>query len=206
MVAEEHYMRTYTKLMSATLAALIVLAFGVGTSTASNGLEVSPQVFSVLSAALSFVAGEFNVICEVLRVYSLHRSIPKVAGTLAGYVTNVIILRCQNGDTVRVLNFPWHIRYVGFGGTLPRISEVRFQVEGTAFLITTAFGFGRCLYGGTVEGFASLEAGGRVTSITAEGTAGLLVDLSLGACPSSGTVRGILDRFLNRIIPTVRLI
>ena len=116
----------------------MALSFAAGTASANRGLEVgSPGNITGTSRVTFEEAGGGGIACNVTRVITLHRSIPKVLKTLIGYVREVRIGRPEECTArfpvtrilrIVILELPWHLTYEGFGGTLPRITEIRILV------------------------------------------------------------------------------
>ncbi len=197
----------YSKLLLTGLVAAFILALGAGVSSASRGLEASVASgelgrIAADSRSLTFTDEEstVSIICELRTTITLHRTVAKAAGSLAGFVTAATPANCRGGR-VRILNLPWHITFVSFSGTLPAITSVRLQLNGASFLIEAFFGIAECLYRGNPQG--TTVGGTTVTSITAdERIRTPLFDerLSSVACPRNGIFRGSLT-----VTPNVRL-
>jgi len=196
------------KFLLGAFAALMVLAIGAGSAAANRSLRASVASgelgrITTVSRALTFTDEEasFSIVCEVTRVLSLHASVAKVAGTLAGLVREVRIANCRGGTvTVLTENLPWHVTYVSFTGTLPSIATVTLELRNVGFLVSAFFGFGRCLYGGSARGITG--GGTTVTSLTAEERRALPLVTNLGGfeCPAGGIFRGSFT-----VTPNVRL-
>jgi hypothetical protein len=134
-------MRLRSKLLFAGLAAAALLAAAV-TLASANRLAVSEQQFRQIFTNLRFEAAGHNVNCAVTLEGSFHsRTMAKVLESLIGYVTLASVTACTGG-TARVLSesLPWHIHYLGFGGTLPIITSVKLGLAGAAFRIETSAG------------------------------------------------------------------
>lgn len=192
-----------SKLVITALTAALVLALGVGAASASNGVSVDNTSTRATSARLTFAdgSGSFRVVCEVVLTISLHRTIAKSAGTLAGFITAVEVRNCSGGNA-RVLNasLPWHVTYVSFEGTLPNITSVRLQLNGAAFLLEAFFRAARCLYRGNPQG---TTGGSPVNEIRADGSRTIALfeeALSSISCPRTGRFEGTFS-----VSPTVRL-
>ena len=167
--------------------------FAVSTSTAFAGrLSLSSQTFRSTFSRLDFAGGLGTVECDVTLEGSLHeRTIAKVEGNLIGYITSAIVAnRCRRGSaTILRESLPWHIRYLGFFGTLPNISSfestivrVEYQIKEPVFLITCLAAFGRLV------SLFSRAAGGALTSMTFNGR--LSTD-----CGAEGTFSGRSSSF-----------
>jgi hypothetical protein len=57
--------------------------------------------------------------------------------SLIGYITRASVSTCQIGGPATVLTatLPWHVRYRGFTGLLPNITELRTTVTGAGMQI-----------------------------------------------------------------------
>jgi len=201
-------MRISGKLLLAALTASLILAIGVGTASASNGIRLTATSGSLArvradTRALTFSGGGFEVICEVSRTLSLRETIAKVERTVAGGVTDVRVANCRGGNA-RVLApeaaRPWPVRYISFAGTLPNITSVRLEIVGAAFLLEVFFGFGRCLFRGNPQG--TTVGTPTITEVRADERIGLREVINLGGaeCPTEGFFRGVLT-----VSPTVRM-
>jgi len=129
--------------------ALVTIAFAAMVHGASaRELTFSSQSIRAVWAPVFVIvpmspAAEFR--CLMTLEGSFHsRTIGKAPGNLIGYITRAIAGPCggegqmwvHNG-TERVLggeapatSLPWHMKYLGFTGTLPAISEVRILLRG----------------------------------------------------------------------------
>lgn len=147
-------MRTSSKLILAALTAALVLAVTVGTASARNGLTASPSETTATFGELSFGAGTgVEAVCEVSLIVTLHASIPKSVGTLAGF-TRIRINSCSKG-TATLLQEPntrYHVLFGGFTGTLPNIQSVTLAPEEVEFLIEPGFLGVSCLATETIQG------------------------------------------------------
>jgi len=135
-------MRIHIRLALAALAATAAMAAIGGSATARN-LSISNQQFRVTYRSLEFL-GSGTVRCAVTFEGSFHtRTIIKTLRSLIGHITRATVKRPCNGGEEFVFNgverlepttlantLPWHVRYEGFGGTLPNITSVRLSFEG----------------------------------------------------------------------------
>jgi hypothetical protein len=155
-------MRYQIKLLLGIGVAASVLSAAV-TGASARRFEVSNQGFLAKWAAankLAFVgAFEANILCKATFEGSFHsRTISKVCGQLIGYITNAKITHpCENGEGwtqngVEVLpngekpnTLPWPLLYMGFRGTLPRITGIRVSIISAGILLLGPFNTG-CLY------------------------------------------------------------
>jgi hypothetical protein len=125
-------MRIRARLGLCSLAATILLGALVGTASAQR-FEISNQgiraTFPALRFAERLAGGGPEARCPVTLEGTFHsRTIAKVLESLIGYLTRSIINRPRCtfiGGVMDVdlkeFSLPWHIRYDGFIGTLPRI-------------------------------------------------------------------------------------
>jgi hypothetical protein len=187
-------MYTYTRHLAVGFAAALLLALAVGTASART-FSTSEQSIRVTWSPLTFSGeGAAEARCNVTLESSFHsRTIPKVQGTLIGYITRAIVGRpCQrntgwafNGTernevlgSVTVPNsLPWHLTYERFSGTLPNPESFTFLLVNARFLlrVVTAIGTVLCQYtsnvtNGVSAAIASLGTGGRVDSLAADPT------------------------------------
>ncbi|MGB2695821.1 MAG: hypothetical protein WBD55_11645 [Dehalococcoidia bacterium] len=158
-------MRFHPKLLLAAMASGVVLAVLASTATANRGVQFEPAGAVQGTAGVTFTstpAGRRFTSLVTLRG-SLHRTIAKTTGSLAGVITDcrstlgeaglifiTIEVRCE-------LTLPWHVRYVGFTGTLPNIRESILLLLGIGFRVRDLAGGGtvNCLYAGNVGAITS---------------------------------------------------
>ncbi|MGB2709981.1 MAG: hypothetical protein WBC33_00570 [Conexibacter sp.] len=181
------------------LAALFVIAAVAGAASANRAIELIPLERTLERVredvrALTFTEteGAASVICEVLRTVSLHRTISKVTGSLAGTVREVRVQNCTGG-TVRVLveTLPWHLRFISFTGRLPFPDTIRFRRLAIAALVEAFFGLVRCLYRGDYEAIARIEVDRYIGKRFDERVSiPLAVALGGSTCPRSIIARG----------------
>jgi len=132
-----------SKLLLATVGASVLLGALVSSASARN-LEVSNQSISAMWSDVHFTGiGRTN--CHLTLEGSLHsRTMPKMIGSLIGYITRAILGRCEEGTaTISRESLPWHVTYSGFQGTLPNITSLITHVIGASFHIREPFGI-RC--------------------------------------------------------------
>lgn len=175
-------MRTLVTLTVSALAASLLLACAVSTTSASR-LSISNQNIRATWARLEFSAVGVILRCQVTLEGSFHtRTIAKVARSLVGAITKARIKQetCTNGivasfDGVERYNgattpntLPWHLTYERFAGTLPNITEVIFLFARFRFGSRDASALCTGQYG-TAEDNISLKAtrngGGVITAI-----------------------------------------
>jgi hypothetical protein len=119
-----------TKLTLACLTAALVMAFATN-SASSRNLSISHgEIFNTTWRQLRFVSAlGLLAECDITLEGSFHyRTFLKVREALIGYITRGMAGNCGHGSaTVLTTNLPWHIRYVGFQGTLPNITGIRLR-------------------------------------------------------------------------------
>jgi hypothetical protein len=145
-------MRTRSKLVLAGLT--VALAFGALVSASSaNRLAITARQWQATWNKMRFI-GFVTIECHVTLEGSFHsRTISKVLEALIGYITRVTIdsTNCTNGSARGLTEtLPWHVRYGGFSGTLPIITNINQRVVGGAFLVQVAgIAPSKCLYTST---------------------------------------------------------
>jgi hypothetical protein len=165
-------MRTRSKVLLAALAAAVVLG-ALASDAGARRFEVSEQHFRAVFENLKFIGSigtSFEIVCRTTLEGSFHsRTISKVCGQLIGFITRAFVQRpCTGGGEVWFLNgsevqegvtlgqtLPWHIRYDGFAGVLPRITRINIQVISYSLLVF--FSLSRCLYLSNAERPAYME-------------------------------------------------
>jgi len=129
-------MKTYVKLILAAATTTVVLGLAVSSASARR-IEVSVQRFHQVWGSLN-VVGEFATVkCPVTLEGSFHsKTTSKVIGQLVGYISRVTVgnSSCTSGHlTALTETLPWHVTFEGFGGILPRITEIHLLYIGWAF-------------------------------------------------------------------------
>ncbi len=162
-------MRNHTRLAFAGLAAMLLMAFAVNAASANN-LSVSNRNIRIVWESLEFEnSSQALARCPVTLEGSFHEStIRKVLDTLIGYITRAAVGTCATGHaTVLQATLPWHIRYMGFAGTLPRITAVFLLLVNAGFEIENLNFFCLALTEerNPADGRASVEAGGAITGL-----------------------------------------
>jgi hypothetical protein len=183
------------RLLLAVACALSVMSLAGGTSMA-NRLSVDTIPF-ILSFSPMFSNELVTVSCDaIIFTGAFHRrTFTKTPGLLLGTITEVAIESPETceGGTVILLNetLPWHFRYVSYTGTLPNITLIDFHIVG-ATMGATALGV-TCLYRTTAANpagiEATLEAGGRVTAVTADSSLTIPTITPGLMCQMAGDVR-----------------
>lgn len=164
-------MRT-CKLLIAAISAAALLGMLATTATAGR-LEMSAQRWKATFASWEIVGVFGTSRCALTLEGSLHsRTMSKVAGSLIGYITRAGSGGCSAfSTTVLTETLPWHVRYLGFTGTLPTIGTLSEGIVGFAIRIREPGGI-TCLFRSTetepARGTYNI-AGGSLTSITLGG-------------------------------------
>jgi len=136
-----------SKAVAALCAAIAtaLMALGAATATARN-LSLSDQNIRITFTDLEFRAGEVRQDCHVTLEGSFHRAtFAKSPEALVGYLTRALPGQCSLGLTILAETLPWHVRYQGFGGTLPEIASITAKIFGASFRVST------CLLRGNIE-------------------------------------------------------
>jgi hypothetical protein len=124
------------KLLLASVAATMLLGALVSSASARN-FEVSNQRIRAIFSEVNFHLLGGTTECHVTIEGSLHtRTMAKVIGSLIGYITRVDLGLCPVGTaTVLTSTLPWHVRYSGFQGVLPRITSIITHVIDSSFRV-----------------------------------------------------------------------
>ena len=128
------------KAVLATVAATVLLGAVVGSASARN-FSISNQFLSATFRRVTFEGFGLRIVCEVVVSGSFHtRTTAKRVGSLVGYLTQAALGTtpepggCEAGRaTILRETLPWHIRYLGFAGTLPNISRIIANIIRAAF-------------------------------------------------------------------------
>ena len=140
------------KLILATVGATVLLGALVSSASARN-ISVSNQFIQSQWRRVTFEAIGIRIVCEVHLEGSLHRrTLAKRVGSLIGCITQAELQRdldpdgCETGfATILRETLPWHVRYLGFAGTLPNITQIIVNVIRAAFQVQEAGGGPLCL-------------------------------------------------------------
>lgn len=179
------------KACAALLSAVSILTAIVTTAAANRSVNIASGVGPVSAAAVTFIAEELRITCEVSLNGSLNRSVAKRAGVSVGSVSVASAANCRNG-TVIFLSPPWEVQYVSFSGTLPSISSGRLKLVGAAFLVNTLGGLAQCLYRGDPQ--ATSTGGTTATGVRVDETINIPLSRRLsGICTANLTVAGLLE-------------
>lgn len=127
-----------SKLLLVSLGAAAVLA-SLTASASAGRLSITERALAAAWLRADFTGGFGTTECELILGYSLHsQTITKTAASLIGYVVTARVgpNGCARGSaTVLAETLPWHVRYQGFSGTLPRITWVGLAITGMSFQI-----------------------------------------------------------------------
>ena len=194
-------MRRRTQVLLVAVLAACSAALAVGVATASRSIEVTPTAIRATSPALTIVEdlNGISIICHVTLEGELHRVIGKVMSALTGLVTAGRVGECTTDSilysaTGTLTLFSWHLKYVGYFGTLPSITGILFFLEKfNVLFVFRSFGatVAQCLYGGRI-GFTALGTLAReFERLTVQAGQRLTLIATLEPdCAVSGTVRG----------------
>jgi hypothetical protein len=200
-------MAKYARTLLAVVGATVMLSALVSSASAGRLSTTSRNVRATWSS-MEFVEPVFgaSVRCPVTLEGSFHSAtMAKVVEALVGFISRGTINNslCAGGrGTILQASLPWHIRYVGFQGTLPNITVLRTVALGMGFRVDGAFG--SCLFLTTVlqpstgslnrsvvtRSLTSVDAGGEITSSEACGPFGSRVTGRLSGRSTSLTVLG----------------
>ena len=124
------------KTLIAIVGATVFLCALASAATARN-LSINNQNLRASWREARFSGAFGNTVCPLTIEGSFHtRTLAKVLGTLTGFVTRAIVGACSTGSaTLLTETLPWHSRYQGFTGTLPRISTLTAHVIDVAMRV-----------------------------------------------------------------------
>jgi len=146
-------MRSHSKVLVAGFSAALLMLVAVSTASAGR-LSVSNSRFRITWSPLRFDPGDLR--CNVTLEGSFHSATAqKTVGGLVGHVTKAIIAppaQCANGEaTIVQESLPWHVRYRGFTGRLPRMTGVVVGLVGARLRAHINTLGATCEITGTVE-------------------------------------------------------
>lgn len=210
-------MRFRSRQCLAILLATLVYAAAVAASASASRLSISNTRFRATWASLTLEPT--GVACAVTLEGSFHSAtMRKTLEALIGSVTRGVIKNetCTNGRvTILQEQLPWHVRYGGFGGTLPNITFIRLRLAGAASRIAISFFEVACLLRTTAEtpfvADAVIEApgSGQITGLVPRTELTSIPFTGLCAFLGNATYGGAEGRLLllgNTTLLTVRLI
>jgi hypothetical protein len=168
-------MRTCSKPLLVALFATAAFSLMVSSASARR-ITVSEGRMLQIWRSLKFEGGLGQPLtCPVTLEASFHsRTLSKVSGQLIGYVTETVAdsPHCTNGGaTVKRETLPWHLQYNSFAGTLPSITQLKFQIVGSRFRVETGLVSCEATTTQTNPAFGTITvSAGAMTTIRSEGT------------------------------------
>jgi hypothetical protein len=190
------------------LTAAAVMMTALGASASARNLSSTRETFRVTWNPLVLTDPLGNTInCPVtLEGTFIGQTIPKVTYTLMGRITEARVgtrAECTGGEaTVLRETLPWHIRYNGFEGRLPNITNIRTLVAGASFRVFDAPANAICLFTSRettrehIAGTFNREFGGVISGVSVAGSI-----TSNEACAFGIRIAGVLTGNSNR--PTI---
>jgi hypothetical protein len=161
-----------SKLPLVALAAFFLMA----PSAAARRIAASEGRMLQIWRSLKFEGGLGQPLtCPVTLEGTFHsRTLSKVSGQLIGSVTETVAdgPHCTNGSaTVKRETLPWHLQFNSFAGTLPSITQLKFQIIGSSFRVETGVISCEATTTQTNPAFGTITvSAGAMTSIRSEGT------------------------------------
>jgi len=175
----------------------VALALAAASASASERLELLPYEGTLGSVRASGTytftneGGTVYTACPLTLTGSLHRTITKTRGALAGFINSVSVGSCTEGATLTTLSLPWHISYESFRGTLPNISSIRLKTNGVAMLVRLFGGLVGCLYRG--DSYMDTDSGIAVRQLRIDETVNVPLFRNLtGICATNSRARATL--------------
>ncbi len=180
------------------LLAVSLLLLATAEAGARNGLRASPSSFAASISNMELAGGFGTVRCDVHLWLTLHSSVSKANGALAGQ-TSIIVTTdaCTTGNAgllvgarrVTGVQGPYHVQYVTFSGTLPSISSVTLRVVGVEFWISEpTFGV-TCLTSGP-QNITGISTGGNPATGVRIATTGINLEGGFGCEFTTGSMSG----------------
>ena len=190
------------KVILMALASALTLALTAGIASAERGLASSPSANTLTLPALELEGGLGTPVrCGVTMAVTLHASVAKTAGALAGNANITVGTgRCTNGDAGLLVRGartttggPYHVQYTGFTGRLPSITSVGLQVVGVEFWIQLSSPRVECLTNGAQTIAGTTTGGNPATGIDVRAAnvglrGGILCLFATGAMNGVGTL------------------
>lgn len=187
-------MPRHTRFLLAVATTVTVLTFAG--SVSANKLSVNATRQRIVFTPISILTSGGNIInCNVTIEQGFHSAtLAKVAGSLIGVYTQAANSPCTGGRvTIHIPTLPWHMRYSGFGGTLPNINIMYQSILGLSARIQPT-GSIACTMRSTVENparfAANVSAGGATRSLRADETAGMPLEGFFCAFGGEAFLRG----------------
>lgn len=182
-------MTKWIKIALAVATAASALGIAVGMAS-GNRLAGNLLIGRARLASLEFTGGGATVRCPVTLEGSLHsRTVSKIAELLIGYVTRGTVGTCTGGNArINTETLPWHERYVGFTGVLPRIETIRGKLIRPSWTIAASAIPVPCRYtAAEITRTAIVEANGTITGGTF--TKSNIASETFG-CPGTNEMKG----------------
>ena len=189
-------MQLRIRLLSTAVVTFVVLGLAGSASTANRSITRSGSGTYTGSGPITFRGTEaesLTITCNLSSTKNMHSVIAKVREALVGFTWGGLE-GCINprysvlGSSLGEPEHPWHLRYQGFNGTLPRISGIIVQTQRVQFLFRIEIPLlGRmgCLF----EGVMTTTWGGNPVTrlLVGETTLVLVTQLEnmLARCPPS---------------------
>lgn len=133
------------KLHGMVVAALVAIGlFGaLAASASARQFSASARFLDITFSRLDFTGAFGTTECIITLEGSLHsQTVPKVVGSLVGYLYDARIAACFSGAaTILRETLPWHVRYESFSGTLPDVTFIRGRLIDAAFRVSERGGF-----------------------------------------------------------------
>ncbi len=186
------------KFVVAALTATALLALIAGSASARNGLSASPSSSTLIIRNLELRGGFGTVRCNITQTVTLHASVAKSRGALAGQANVAVSTNgCAAGNAgilvsgrrVTGLTGPYHVQYQSFAGTLPNISSVTLAVTGVSFWITEPTFSVTCLTA-EPQNIAGTTTGGNPATGMSVAAAGIRLEGGIGCGFIEGSMSG----------------
>jgi hypothetical protein len=186
------------KLILAAVAATALFALLAGPAAARTGLVAEPRTTTLTIGSLRLNGGLSTVVCPITLTVTLHESVPKIRGTLAGFATvtdgtgscsagNSGLL--VGGSRVTGPQGPYHVNYISFEGTLPNITAVTLEVLQVSFWITEPVFRISCLTAEPQNITGTSTGGNPATGMEVRG-AGIRLEGGFGCRIAEGSMEG----------------
>jgi hypothetical protein len=199
-------MRKITKIITAALAAALLLSLFASTASARTRLEVSTTA-TLISGRLIFTGGETTITSDVTLHVTLLRLINKIFLEHVGEITRVLIAntRCSREPCEVIPLVPMDIGYGSIRGSLPTNIRGILLLILAAFLLLIFNRFAQCLFRGRIGAESPTNPASVFTPLRGHDLVPLWEDEldPFGTCPERGTLTGTLTA---RPTITIRLL
>ncbi|MDW5594898.1 hypothetical protein VSS74_11145 [Conexibacter stalactiti] len=192
-------MHAKRRLLSLYALALAIVTLGSLTSSALATRFSINNILVQSSGRLSFISSGATILCDVTLGVSFPSTFAKTVGTTIGTIllsgAGTTIANCPPA-LVRSVTFlnGGIVRYTGFSGTLPNITDIDYSGSSYRFLVDfAAASIGSCLYSGgllttkvtrnTVTGYLLSKIFSTTSPMGVTGGAN---------CPPNGQIRGLM--------------